>query len=62
MNDNSGSIGIDRKFDKNGLTIWQDLIPNLANKYVLPIIIAANVGIKSCRYATECASFVHVWM
>ena len=29
---------------------------------MLPIIIAAKVGIKFCRYATECVSFVHVWM
>ena len=37
----------------------QDLIPS---RYVLPIIIAAKEGIKSCRYATECVSFVHAWM
>ena len=36
----------------------QDLIPTLA----LPIIIAAKVGIKSCRFAIECVSFVHAWM
>ena len=29
---------------------------------MLSIIIAAKVGIKSCRFATECISFVHVWM
>ena len=29
---------------------------------MLSIIIAAKVGIKSCRFATECVSFVHVWM
>ena len=29
---------------------------------MLPIIIAAKVGIKSCRIATECVSFVHAWM
>ena len=34
----------------------------MASKFVLPIIIAAKVGIKSCRYATECVLFVHVWM
>ena len=28
--------------------IMQDLIPTLASKFVLPIIIAAKVGIKSC--------------
>ena len=28
----------------------------------MPIIIATKVGIKSCRFATECVSFVHVWM
>ena len=39
-----------------------DLIPTLASKCVLPKFIAAKVGIKSGRYATECVSFVHVWM
>ena len=34
----------------------------MARKFVLPIIIAAKVGIKSCRFATECVLFVHVWM
>ena len=34
----------------------------MASKFALPIIIAAKVGIKSCRFATECVSFVHVWM
>ena len=29
---------------------------------MLPIIIAAKLGIKSCIFATECVSFVHVWM
>ena len=24
--------------------------------------LLAKVGIKSCRFATECVSFVHVWM
>ena len=24
--------------------------------------LLAKEGIKSCRYATECVSFVHVWM
>ena len=40
----------------------QDLIPTLASKFVLPIIIATKVGIKSCRFATECVSFVYAWM
>ena len=31
----------------------QDLIPTLA---------AIIIEIKSCRFATECVSFVHVWM
>ena len=35
-----------------------NLIPTLASKFVLPIIIAAKVRIKSCRFATECVSFV----
>ena len=29
---------------------------------LLPIIIAAKVGVKSCRLAGECTSFVHAWM
>ena len=28
----------------------------------IKIIIAAKVGIKSCRFAIECVSFVHAWM
>ena len=42
----------------------QDLIPNLAiaTYFVLPIIIAAKVGIKSYRFAIECVLFVHVWI
>ena len=34
----------------------QDIISTLASKFVLPIIITAKVGIKSCRFATECAA------
>ena len=45
--------------EAHSVAYLQDLIPS---KYVLPIIIASKVGNKSCRYATECASFVHVWM
>ena len=48
--------------ETHSVAYLQDLIPTLASKYVLPIIIAAKVGIKSCRYATECVSFVHAWM
>ena len=40
----------------------QDLIPTLASLCYLHIIIAAKVGIKSCRFAIECISFVHAWM
>ena len=29
---------------------------------MLPVIIAAKVGIKSCRFAIECVSFVHAWV
>ena len=36
----------------------QDLIPTLA----LVVCVAAKVGIKSCRFAIECVSFVHAWM
>ena len=41
----------------------QDLIPTL-----LAIVVcffynyAAKVGIKSCRFAIECVSFVHAWI
>ena len=48
--------------ETNSVANLQDLIPTLASKFVMPIIIAAKVGIKSCRFATECVSFVHVWM
>ena len=41
------------------ITNLQDLIPTLALVVVLPIIVAAKVGIKSCRLAIECVSFVH---
>ena len=34
----------------------------LVSCFVLPIIIAAKVGIKSCRFAIECVSFVYAWM
>ena len=36
----------------------QDLIPTLASFFVLPIIISAKLGIKSCRFAIECVSFI----
>ena len=29
---------------------------------VLLMIISAKVGIKSCRFARECVSFMHTWM
>ena len=48
--------------EKHSVANLQDLIPTLASKFVLPIIIAAKVGIKSCRFATECFSFMHVCM
>ena len=35
---------------------------NRNSKFVLLIIIAAKVGIKSCRFTTEYVSFVHVWI
>ena len=37
----------------------QNLTPTLASQFVLPIFIAAKVGIKFCRFAIECVSFVH---
>ena len=47
--------------ETHSVAYLKDLISTLASKYVLPII-TAKVGIKSFRYATECVSFVHVWM
>ena len=29
---------------------------------IISVFFAAKVGIKFCKYATECVSFVHVWM
>ena len=40
----------------------QDLIPSLAAIIIGNTNLLAKVGIKSCRFATECVSFVHVWM
>ena len=40
----------------------QDLIPTLAAIIIGNANLLAKVGIKSCRFATECVSFVHVWM
>ena len=37
----------------------QDLIPSYIGWFVLMIIIAAKVGIKSCRFAGECVLLVH---
>ena len=40
----------------------QDLIPTLAAIIIGNTNLLAKVGIKSCRFATECVSFEHVWM
>ena len=40
----------------------QDLIPTWAAIIIGDTYLLAKVGIKSCRYATEYVSFVHVWM
>ena len=40
----------------------QDLIPTLALVVCVSYNYAAEVGIKSCRFAIECVSFVHAWM
>ena len=40
----------------------QDLIPTLAAVIIDNTNLLAKAGIKSCRFATECVSFVHVWM
>ena len=45
--------------EAHSLAHLQDLIPTLAGVYCLYIIMPAKVGIKSCRCARECASFVH---
>ena len=42
--------------------LLQDLIPTLAAIIIGNTNLLAKVGIKSCRFATECVSFVHVWM
>ena len=39
--------------ETHSLANLQDLIPTL--------VIPAEVGIKSCRFARECASFMHTW-
>ena len=40
----------------------QDLFPTLALAVCIAYIIAAKVGIKSCRFDIECVSFVHAWI
>ena len=37
----------------------QDLIPTLAGSYDYKQHNPAKVGIKSCRFARECVSFMH---
>ena len=39
----------------------QDLIPTLTAKIIGNTTTRAKVGIKSCRFAIECVSFVHAW-
>ena len=47
--------------ETHSLAHLQDLIPTLAGIYVvyICIVMPAKVGIKSCRCARECVSFVH---
>ena len=40
----------------------QDLIHTLAAIIIGNTNLLAKVWIKSCRFAKECVSFVHVWM
>ena len=40
----------------------QDLMSTLALIVCVAYNYAAKVGIKSCRFATECVSFVCAWM
>ena len=40
----------------------QDLIPTLAAIIIGNTNLLAKVGIKSCRFTTECVSFVHAWI
>ena len=42
--------------EAHSLANLQDLIPTLAGT------ITAKVWIKSCRFARECASFIHAWV
>ena len=48
--------------ETHSVAYLQDLIPTLAAIIIGNTYLLAKVGIKSCRYATECVSFVHVWM
>ena len=40
----------------------QDLIPTLALVNCVAYNYADKVGIKSCKFAIECVSFVHAWI
>ena len=40
----------------------QDSFPTLAAIIIGNTYKLAKVGIKSCRFAIECVSFVHAWM
>ena len=48
--------------EKHSVANLQDLIPTLAAIIIDNTNLLAKVGIKSCRYATECFLFVHVLM
>ena len=47
---------------KHSIANLQDLIPTLAEIIIGNTNQLATVGIKSCRCAIECVSFVHAWM
>ena len=47
---------------KHSIANLQDLIPTLAAIIIDSTNYLAKVGIKSCRFAIECVSFVHAWM
>ena len=46
----------------HSLANLQDLIPTILWLAVLLIIVPPNIGIKSCRFVRECASFIHAWV
>ena len=48
--------------EAHSLANLQDLIHTFAGTIVNKQHKPAKVGINSCRFARECASFIHVWV